>query len=582
MTWNQRFDLLDLVRDDGVKSFRAIETATGRPLLVHFFVNADAPLTIALLGKVDRLPLQEFGRIVDRGEHQGVPYLVTDRLPDYPGLREWLEAMGSSATAEINPLNTAGAWKAMGVPTAASPNPKSTLDDQFASLFEAVQPAPAAQPRPQRTARRDEKTEQIPAPPLPPSQPAGPPPGPFTQMLQTPIVPAARAQPSAPASPAMDTPGTFTQMFQAPAPASKPAPPQAPAEATPGAFTQLFQAPGAAAKPAAPVPPPVPPVPPSPPIADATTPGAFTQLFQAPGAAPKPAAPAPPPVPPVPPSLPAEAPGAFTQLFQAPGAAPKLAPSAPPPLAAPAAPPGEFTQLFEAPPPSKPASSSALGPAPVPGEFTQMFQPSPGASKPAPSSAPPPSPPGEAAPGEFTQLFQSPGSRPQAPGGGFSPPQQAPQGEFTRLFEAPNAAGPMPRSPAVRQPLTPRNQGSAGGREGEFTRVFGPRDVPAGPPSPPPSSTPISSGATQTFATQQPTAAPIRAQEGPGDFTRAFAVQAPLPTLGQPTPDASKPSGQSPGSALPEASSRLPLILGLAGIGIFVVALILFFVFRSK
>ncbi len=257
-------------------SFRAIETATGRPVLVHLFVNAAAPSNVALLAKADRLPVGELGRIVDRGQHNGAPYLVTDRLPEYPGLREWLEAAGSAA-AEAKPLSTA-----------AAAGSKDSLDDQFASLFEAAGHPPEVKGQPQRAVRRDDKTEEVPPPaPVPPSAPV----------------------------------------------------------VAPGAFTQLFQA-SVASKQA---PPPVPPAPPAPPPASAAPPGAFTQMFQAPVAAPKPAPPASPAPPPLPASAP---PGAFTELFQAPLAVSKPAsrepgaPPAPPPLSAQ---PGAFTELFQAP-----------------------------------------------------------------------------------------------------------------------------------------------------------------------------------------------------------------------------------------
>jgi hypothetical protein len=161
VNFNQRFELLDLVRDDGIMSFRAIETATGRPVLVHLFVNALAPSNVALLAKADRLPAGQLGRIVDRGQHNGAPYLVTDRLPEHPGLREWLEAAGSGA-AESKPLSAAAAAGA-----------KDSLDDQFASLFETAELPAEVKEQPQRTARRDAETEEIPGrAPASPSRPA--------------------------------------------------------------------------------------------------------------------------------------------------------------------------------------------------------------------------------------------------------------------------------------------------------------------------------------------------------------------------------------------------------------------------
>ena len=38
-----RFELLEMLRDDGVKSFRAKEISTGRDVEAHIFVNPHAP-----------------------------------------------------------------------------------------------------------------------------------------------------------------------------------------------------------------------------------------------------------------------------------------------------------------------------------------------------------------------------------------------------------------------------------------------------------------------------------------------------------------------------------------------------------
>ncbi len=141
----------------------------------------------------------------------------------------------------------------------------------------------------------------------------------------------------------------------------------------------------------------------------------------------------------------------------------------------------------------------------------------------------------------------------------------------------------MPQSPAMRQPLTPQAPGSAGGnRVGEFTRVFGPGDVPAAPP-PAPVTSSVPSGATQTFAAQPPGPPPARTQQGPGEYTRMFSVAAPL-TLGQPDPDA-PPAGapqQYAQAPPPPVPSRLPLLLGLSAVVILLIALIVYLVnFRA-
>ncbi|HSR05540.1 MAG TPA: hypothetical protein VLM42_00195, partial [Bryobacteraceae bacterium] len=82
MSLYERYELLDLNRDDGVKTFEAREIATGRPVKVHLFVRPGAPLQAALLKAIDHLSEPDLQRIVERGKHEGTPYVVTDRLPD--------------------------------------------------------------------------------------------------------------------------------------------------------------------------------------------------------------------------------------------------------------------------------------------------------------------------------------------------------------------------------------------------------------------------------------------------------------------------------------------------------------------
>lgn len=93
----ERYELLDLNRDMGVKTFEAREIATGRPVKVHLFVHPSAPLQATLLKAIDKLPDEQLRRIIERGKHERTPYIVTDRLSDYAGLSEWVQAAAHSA-----------------------------------------------------------------------------------------------------------------------------------------------------------------------------------------------------------------------------------------------------------------------------------------------------------------------------------------------------------------------------------------------------------------------------------------------------------------------------------------------------
>src|ERR1035437_1487987 len=145
MPFTDRFQLLGLKRDEGACSFEAREIATGRPVLVHLFADRTSPLNRALLAKFDVLPASERSRIIDRGEHEGGVYIVTDRLAEYPGLHEWLRGKHAD---RAKPLDHGGAWQIK------PPEPKLSVDDQWASLFPTA-PRPVLEPSPASSSDRN-------------------------------------------------------------------------------------------------------------------------------------------------------------------------------------------------------------------------------------------------------------------------------------------------------------------------------------------------------------------------------------------------------------------------------------------
>jgi hypothetical protein len=121
-----RFELLELRRDGSVQTYHAREISTARPVQVHLFTGDSAEL----LRMVPKLPESERRRILDRGESQGLPYIVTDRLAGYVDFREWV-------TVNSRPLSGTGAPR--------SPARAPTVDEQFFQLFDSAPPAfPAA------------------------------------------------------------------------------------------------------------------------------------------------------------------------------------------------------------------------------------------------------------------------------------------------------------------------------------------------------------------------------------------------------------------------------------------------------
>jgi hypothetical protein len=405
---SDRFELFGLKRDEGARTFEAREIATGRPVLVHL-LSLNSPL----LKKLDALPEAERGRVIDRGQDEGGVYLVTDRLAEFAGLKEWL-SQGDPA----KPLGKGGAWQI---------KPPASVDSQLADLFDAPAPVPTPTmgPTPVLT-NTAEITLQMPAVTETPSAPA----------------PAPAAAPSLATAPAANEPGEFTRQFApvlrpVPAPTAPPAAASAPVPPKPkeaGEFTRLFQNPMRPKAPAkAADPPPVAPTPPG-----ELQPGEFTQMLQAQ----RPAAP------PSTPSLSASQESEFARYFQSPMTpAPSTAPIAPP------MPPkgnfqsgkaGEFTQVFgraDIPPPPVVQRPGPPPIAPVASpEATQVFE------RPRTLTPPP--------------LFPAPvsasGSGPAMPAIP-NVPNKVP-GEYTRQFSAPAPLtfGQAPGAPQVsRMPVIP-------------------------------------------------------------------------------------------------------------------------------
>ena len=93
-----RFEMLDLLRDGEVQSFRVRERATGRDFEAQFASSAD------LLPTVDT--------VIDRGSHEGKVYVV------------------ASAPAQAAALDSAGAWriKPSAQPAPSAPEVPQNLD----------------------------------------------------------------------------------------------------------------------------------------------------------------------------------------------------------------------------------------------------------------------------------------------------------------------------------------------------------------------------------------------------------------------------------------------------------------------
>ena len=319
MDFYQKYELLDLLKDEGVKVFNAREISTGRRITVFLFVGEQARLQADLLVQLRASQRPGQTDLLEVGDNQGTPYVATEPLGGLADLKRKVAVSPAPpiAAQEGRPpdaFTRVGVWHVPApAPPAATTPPAPSAPGEFTRLFQAS------------------------APPQPMGEAAPPPPA-----------PASPATPSAP--------GEFTRLFQASAPpplpptrAPLPSPAAPPAQPGAGEFTRFFQSPLSQAPASEPVFPPPPagapqkPAPPAAPPPASSAPGEFTRIF---GKGDMPTAPAAPP-----------AGGSATLSFRV---RPEVTPPATP---APSAGPGEYTRMFGAQPVLQPQTQA---PAPAP------------------------------------------------------------------------------------------------------------------------------------------------------------------------------------------------------------------------
>jgi hypothetical protein len=404
MNFDEKYQLLDLLQDESSKTFAAREISTGRQVTVFLFIGEQARLQIDLLERIRTADRKQFPELIEVGDNQGTPYVVTEPLSGFSELKRRVSSLAAGTAKPSTPVHRTSEFSKVGmwrVPSELQP-------DLGISKKSAGEPAsaPAQEQALQSAPKATGKAEQMPA-----ESTAGE----FTRMFQSPAPP--MGEPTQPVIPPVPQ-----QQTQAPPPPA----------AAPGEFTRLFQSPAPPmGEPTQPIIPPVPQeqqkqAPPPP----AAAPGEFTRVFQSP--APPMGEPTQPIIPPVSQEQqkqaapPAVAPGEFTKFFQSTPPAPAEAAFAPGKSGS----PGQFTQIFgaggvEASPttkiqstepaaarlfdsPSQPAIQGPPAYTNPPGEFTRIFGGAPAGQQPTPpvqTASTPPTPQPTAAPGEYTRIF---------------------------------------------------------------------------------------------------------------------------------------------------------------------------------
>jgi hypothetical protein len=425
MFFFDKLQLLELLRQDDVETYRAADKTTGQDYLLHWLPPDDSPQLARVMGLLDGLDEDARRLLIEVGRRYGRRYLITENPPTFTGLEAWLHAVKDFLGTTS--LEKKGTWR---IPaefieskSAAADTPAVSGPGEFTRLMRAA-PTPAPQ---------EPVTSEI-SPPQP---------GDFTLLMRQsgPASPPSAPAPPAPAAPQQVSPqsGDFTRYMR-----QVPPPPHAGPAAQASEFTRLMQANPAPAPPGR-VMRPVP----------RQEAGEFTRLFAPPSA---------PDVNDLAPRKPAG--DGLPEQTQA----------------------GEFTRFMQAnPAPAPPERVMRPAPRQEAGEFTRLFAPpsTPDVNDLMPRKPAGDGLPEQAQAGEFTRLFKQPASHPtpllprEDPfGQPYSPAEFS--SDFTRNFGSRPGSAPEPSSSSdqgathvfARPAVPPASVPRPAEGPGEYTRMF--------------------------------------------------------------------------------------------------------------
>ena len=125
MSFYNKYELVEVLRDDGVKTFQARELENERPVEVHLIVGqpgkSEPPYD--LLEKIRAFTPENRSHVVEIGDHMGTPYVVTLPLGGFASFRDWVASKSAEAKPAYDPLARVGTWK---LPTGSPSSPAVT------------------------------------------------------------------------------------------------------------------------------------------------------------------------------------------------------------------------------------------------------------------------------------------------------------------------------------------------------------------------------------------------------------------------------------------------------------------------
>jgi len=226
MRFQEKFDLPNAIygRDNEV-AIPGTDVSSGRPVTVHLLLGRESVETVELLRNISSLSPERRQQVLDEGNYEGIPYVVTYPLPGNASLRAWVSTPEVQRPTQV--LRPAG-YK--------TPEP-----GEFTRLFQArsfeplpqggmKEPSPVSPPAPSEAAPKvgeftallnsfspqKENRNAPAAEPKPPvvEKPSAPPnePGEFTRMMRSPLAPETDLPAVKPAR--SSAPGEFTRLVR--------------------------------------------------------------------------------------------------------------------------------------------------------------------------------------------------------------------------------------------------------------------------------------------------------------------------------------------------------------------------------
>ena len=186
MELESSYHLLGVIRDDGIRTYRAVEIASGQELQVHLFAGSDSEPDRALFKALRALPVSKRRELLEMGTEGEVPYIVTDKLPDDSTAREWLTRLAGVSAKPSGPVFLAGSWKtgtpipedllkaahSSAPPVPPAPKKPAELSADYTRVMRVPQglsaPPPGPEVPPEVPSARPAEVSQKPEPVLPP------------------------------------------------------------------------------------------------------------------------------------------------------------------------------------------------------------------------------------------------------------------------------------------------------------------------------------------------------------------------------------------------------------------------------